>query len=386
LDKQVAQKKLDDLVREKDRERAGITPPKNLRESASQPMEKHLADYLNDLRNIGRDDVYIENLGYRLNILIRECGWVHPAKVTTDSFTAWRAEQEKAAKTLNQYLDSASAMLNWMIQKRRISHNPLVTVQKVQFAPAWKRRALRDDELRRLLKVAGESRIGYELAFYTGLRRAELKALTCGDIELGTDIPSLSLDGRFTKNRKKVCIPLHREIVRELRALIPANAKPSDLLLTGKMLPSMWKMKRDLKRAGIEYENGDGRVDFHSLRHTLATHLACRNVAPRVAMQIMRHSDVRLTMNHYTDETCLPVAEAIQSLPSFGATEGNNANTQIHPQTSDVSRNQQSQNGTIPAAQDTLKGVHTEGLWHNLSLDDIVKHGLPKFCLARTRT
>ena len=53
-------------------------------------------------------------------------------------------------------------------------------------------------------------------------------------------------------------------------------------------------------------------TDFHSLRHTLATNLARRNIAPRVAMQIMRHSDIRLTMNHYTDSSQLPVA-AVQS-------------------------------------------------------------------------
>ena len=85
-DKQVAQKLLDELVKEKEKERAGILPPKKLRASAVQQMEKHLADYLNDLRNIGRDDVYIENLGYRLNILIHECGWVHPPKVPSAFF------------------------------------------------------------------------------------------------------------------------------------------------------------------------------------------------------------------------------------------------------------------------------------------------------------
>jgi hypothetical protein len=74
-DKQVAQKLLDELVREKERERAGIIPPKKLRDSAVRQMQEHLADYLNNLRNIGRDDVYIENLGYRLNILIHQCGW-----------------------------------------------------------------------------------------------------------------------------------------------------------------------------------------------------------------------------------------------------------------------------------------------------------------------
>jgi integrase len=203
-----------------------------------------LADYLNDLRNIGRDEVYVENLSYRLNILIRECNGGYPPKVTADSFTTWRAKQNKAAKTLNQYFDSAKAMLNWMIKSGRISQNPLVTVQKVEFVPAWKRRAFQDDEIKSLLQVAGESRIGYLLALYTGLRRAELKALTKGDIKLDVIIPSLSLDGQFTKNGKKADIPLHPEIVSELRKLIPANAKLSDPLLTGKMLPSMWKMKK----------------------------------------------------------------------------------------------------------------------------------------------
>src|SRR5881227_1354288 len=72
-DKQVAEKLLNDLVREKERERAGIIPAKNLREGAKQPMEKHLTDFLDDLRGVGPDEVYIENLGYLIRILIREC-------------------------------------------------------------------------------------------------------------------------------------------------------------------------------------------------------------------------------------------------------------------------------------------------------------------------
>jgi hypothetical protein len=39
---------------------------------------------------------------------------------------------------------------------------------------------------------------------------------------------------------------------------------------------------------------------------------------PRVAMQILRHSDIRLTMINYTDETLLATAEAIRKVPSFG--------------------------------------------------------------------
>lgn len=45
------------------------------------------------------------------------------------------------------------------------------------------------------------------------------------------------------------------------------------------------------------------------LQHTGAT--------PRVAMEAMRHSDMRLTQQVYTDAGALPIREAIESLPSF---------------------------------------------------------------------
>jgi hypothetical protein len=38
---------------------------------------------------------------------------------------------------------------------------------------------------------------------------------------------------------------------------------------------------------------------------------------PRVAMELMRHSDLRLTMKVYTDATCLPTTAAIDSLPGL---------------------------------------------------------------------
>jgi site-specific recombinase XerD len=39
------------------------------------------------------------------------------------------------------------------------------------------------------------------------------------------------------------------------------------------------------------------RVDFHSLRLTFGTNLVLRGVHPRVVQELMRHSDIRLTMS-----------------------------------------------------------------------------------------
>lgn len=42
-------------------------------------------------------------------------------------------------------------------------------------------------------------------------------------------------------------------------------------------------------------------------------------VHPRVAMELARHSDMRLTMKTYTDVGQLPLREVMDSLPGFGS-------------------------------------------------------------------
>ena len=82
--------------------------------------------------------------------------------------------------------------------------------------------------------------------------------------------------------------------------------------------PRIKRFRRDLKKAGIEYIDAQGRIaDFHALRKTFDTNLQNNGVAPRVVMELMRHSDIRLTMKTYTDASRLPTDEAIKSLSSF---------------------------------------------------------------------
>ena len=59
-------------------------------------------------------------------------------------------------------------------------------------------------------------------------------------------------------------------------------------------------------------------VDFHAIRHTCWTNLSLAEVLPRVAMELMRHSDLRLTMRIYTDATSLSTAGAVNKLATFG--------------------------------------------------------------------
>ncbi len=57
-------------------------------------------------------------------------------------------------------------------------------------------------------------------------------------------------------------------------------------------------------------------VAIHCLRHTFATLLARSGVSPSVAQKLMRHSDIRLTMNIYTHLDLSDTAGAVAALPA----------------------------------------------------------------------
>src|SRR4051794_37459840 len=121
-DEQVARKRMTEFVRELEREADGIIAPKALRDGAAKPMTEHLADFIADLKALGRDRMYVYNSDRLNKRLLTECGWVRPADVTAESFGAWRSAGPKnkrnghalAAKSVNEYLNHANALLNWM--------------------------------------------------------------------------------------------------------------------------------------------------------------------------------------------------------------------------------------------------------------------------------
>jgi hypothetical protein len=80
--------------------------------------------------------------------------------------------------------------------------------------------------------------------------------------------------------------------------------------------------RKDLKAAGIpETDDEKRRVDFHSLRKSLATLLAKSGATPRTAMEVMRHTDLRLTMSVHTDPTLLDTSGAVEQLPDLTAAD-----------------------------------------------------------------
>lgn len=216
-----------------------------------------------------------------------------------------------------------------MADKKRISGNPLESVKPVDTSGVETRirRAFTDEEMERLLAIAGIYRAVYLMAACTGLRRSELKGLLWGDVKLEAPKPVVNVRKSIAKDGKDACIPLHVDLVSALRELRNGAGEETTVF---PRVPRIERFRRDLKRAGIAYIDAQGRVaDFHALRKTFDTNLQRNGVSPRVVMELMRHSDIRLTMKTYTDASRLPTDEAIKTLPSFN---GRNSGPQLGPQ------------------------------------------------------
>jgi integrase len=321
--KSVALRELQLLVEEKERERAGIVATKADRDAAQKPLAAHLTDFLQSKQST-RDERYLYELKHRVLKLIKECGWRAANDITPESFEIWRSGGTRSAKTNNEYLTSVRALLNWMVKRggKGLSTNPLNSLDMLATAgiKVRPRRAFSGEELSRLFSTSGERGVVYLVAAFTGLRRGELAQIARADLLLESEPARIIARANTTKNGKQARLPLHPAAADALRLfLCTRDLKASDLVFAS-LLPKMDTFRSDLVHAGIEYIDGSGcRADFHAFRHTFCTMLHTADVAERCAMELMRHSDRKLTNSVYTDSKLLPLDEAILKLPSIGA-------------------------------------------------------------------
>ena len=165
-------------------------------------------------------------------------------------------------------------------------------------------------------RVDGEQRARiYFLAYMTGLRKGELASLSPKSFDLDAERPTVTVEAGHSKHRRKDVLPLHPELVAELRKWFVGLA-PSDKLfpdLAGKNTADM--VKYDLEKIGIPYRNDAGVADFHAAgRHTHITELVRSGASLPEVKELARHSDIKMTMK-YTHIGMEDQARAISNLP-----------------------------------------------------------------------
>jgi integrase len=222
-----------------------------------------------------------------------------------------------AVSTRNQYLARLAAFIRWAMTRRRIQEDPLIGIRPLPIAgqASRPRRAAEEEELGKLLSaVAPQHQLAYWLALSTGLRRNELRQLRWSDVHLEAPHPYLDVRAESTKSRRQKDQPLHPHVVKLLRDLRRATGGFDSMLLC--RVPHIRTHWRYLASAGIAAADGAGRrLDFHALRHTFGTLVDRISNSPHVTMDLMRHTDPKLTMNVYSHLRLYDLAGVVEQLP-----------------------------------------------------------------------
>jgi integrase len=318
-DRRIAEMKLQELAKDYEKEALGLLPARSIREALNKPLTDLLGDFLADLQAKGRTPGTLRKYGGTLKILFSKMGWQDLRSVNSRAFVQWRTQCQLSAKSVNDVLANAKGFFRWLRQQRHLEDNPLEFVQRIDtrgHQPC--RRALSPKEFATLLQVSPFFRsVVYATALYTGLRRKELNGLQWANLNLDEANPHVRVPASISKNRKDAILPLHPELVAMLRQIMPANAEPAARPFRHHV-PRIETLRKDLKAAGIPvYDELGRRIDFHSLRMTFGTTMLANGVHPIVVKELMRHSDLKLTTNLYTDSSQLPLAHGVASLPGI---------------------------------------------------------------------
>ncbi|MBX2852017.1 MAG: tyrosine-type recombinase/integrase [Phycisphaeraceae bacterium] len=225
-------------------------------------------------------------------------------------------------KTLNDYLNAASAFCVWLERRKRTEANPMDVVDRLQGDPTFVRGVFTPEQAARLLKASGDRWVLYLTALETSYRRSTLYHLTWACTQLDSDSPMIRPDVRTIKNRDEHALPLRPGLHRALLDLRPKNYEPSGRVFKD-LLPTTHDvhfMKIDLNRAGLPFVDDQSQVyDFHALRHTACTWAAATGESGAVFRAMSGHK-TEAAASRYLHMTAMPVDRLMSKMPDLAGT------------------------------------------------------------------
>jgi integrase len=329
---------------------------------------------------------YVEQLMFRIRRVIDGCGFSDLKSIEEEKVREFlrslRTSENLGHKTYNHHLQAMDTFLNWCVRTKRILLNPIKGMDRLntEVDIRHQRRALRPDEVQRLISAALESRKTvqgllaplrvklYSIAYLTGLRKNEIASLKAKNFLLDESPPRLILAAKSSKHRKKDTLPLHPELVTMLRGWLPEIGEgylfPN---LAEKRLAEMIQI--DLKLADIPYKTEEGIADFHAAgRHTYITQLIRSGASLPEAKELARHSDIKMTLR-YTHIGIGDQAKALANLPSLcGNPDSSTDRSALHGRCiSDVAASHDMSHAGKPVETPTVANVRKD---RDSALDD----------------
>ena len=319
------------------RERVIDTAGDDLVKHLDRPVKEHLADFISALRAKGCSDLHVTRTQTTIEKACIEAKFVLLRDVGADGVNRVLAQMRKedlSARTIGSHAQSLKSFTGWLVTHGKLASDPLVSIKKpsVEDDRRKLRRYLSHDEWRWLdsatrqsverFDMTGMARaLLYATAIQTGLRSNELRSLTRGKLSLKSDPPFITAEARATKNKKTARQYIQPELAGELTEYVgkklagaPVFAMPATYDVATMLRADMaearshWLDTFSDPQKRIEQDASDflkpidsegEHLDFHSLRHTTASWLIAAGADIKTVQAIMRHSDIKLTLDRY---------------------------------------------------------------------------------------
>jgi integrase len=195
-----------------------------------------------------------------------------------------------APATVNRECALLRSILRMALAWEEITRLPVFRMTKEE----GKQRFLTDDEIARLLAACGESRNKLLLAMvtvdlHTGLRKGELLGLTWEQVDFSRNVIAL---GRRTKSGKGRDVPINQAVYD---ALAPLRKAAGGHDAAGRVWGEIRKIDTAYNAALLRAKILDVDVNFHTLRHTFASHYVMRGGSLVKLQAILGHASIRTT-------------------------------------------------------------------------------------------
>ena len=370
--KPLAERALQKQLREVQRQLAGEPTDDNTNGNGHITLEELADQYIRACRlrlKSSTCDMYEERLGYS----IRKLAITYPNDVSlslVDDYAGKRLGDGRATRTPNLEISVLRRMLGWAVQRELIPENPLRRWRPMKDQPTKKRRAMRPEEVQKLLKVAPLwRRMLFMVMLASGIRKSEARQLRIADLD--GERNSLRVRPEIAKTGRGRIIPLPPTLVAmivswlrkdlpsrserqaaylgNLRNRLAAHEQQGNgdasaneslqehedqvldsinhdfLFVNGRGLPLRCNLLRsfrtDLLNAGVASEG----LDLHSLRYTANTAMVASGLNPQIIRARMGHASSATGMTDlYTDENLIgdnrdtSAAAALLGLPGDG--------------------------------------------------------------------
>lgn len=198
-------------------------------------------------------------------------------------------------------------MFNDAIDDDIIQKNPLLTVKSPKI-PQTDINPFTLDEINLILSVAqGQNRNFYSVAFFTGMRSAELLGLKWSDIDfenkeitinetikMGQISTTKNEQSKRTIDMLDVLVPYLKEqykLTGKYNSYVFLNDKNEHLYDIKRIRDTHWK--KDLKKAGLDYTR------IYETRHSFATLMLSNSEPILWVSNMLGHKDATMTLSRY---------------------------------------------------------------------------------------